>query len=82
MLLAAMLAAPASTALADRKPTADERPLIEQALRSHGYSRWGDIEIEENGRVWEVDAALAKDGRRYDLKMSSETLQVIRRKRD
>jgi uncharacterized membrane protein YkoI len=51
-------------------------------LRSQGYQRWAEIEIEENGRVWEVDAAQAKNGRRYDLKMSAETFEVIRRTRD
>ena len=67
---------------ADRKPTLQERLLIERALRSHGYRRWGDIEIEKKGRVWEIDAALARDGRRYDLKMSADTFEVIKRKRD
>jgi hypothetical protein len=67
---------------ADRKPTPEERVLIERALRSKGYRRWGDIEIEKKGKLWEIDAALDQNGRRYDLKMRADTLQVIKRKRD
>jgi hypothetical protein len=68
--------------LADRKPTPEERMLIERTLRSKGYRRWGDIEIEKRGRVWEIDAAVDQNGRRYDLKVRADNLQVIKRKRD
>ena len=54
--------------------TPDQRPTFL-------YST-GDIEIEDNGRVWEIDAALAAHGRRYDLKLSAETFEVIGRTRD
>lgn len=69
-------------ARADRKPTPDERSVIERALRSKGYKHWDDIEVEKHGRLWEIDAAQADDGRRYDLKMNAKTLRIIKRKRD
>ena len=79
---ALLIVAAPEASLADRKPTSQERFVIERALRSQGYRRGGDIEIEKKGRVWEIDAALAPNGRRYDLKMSAETFQIIKRKRD
>ena len=82
LLLSALVALVPQSARADRKPTSEERSVIERVLRSQGYQRWGDIEIEDNGRIWEIDAALARNGRRYDLKMSAETFEVIRRTRD
>ncbi|HYI89107.1 MAG TPA: PepSY domain-containing protein [Beijerinckiaceae bacterium] len=82
LLLSALVALVPQSARADRKPTSEERSVIERVLRSQGYQRWGDIEIEDNGRIWEIDAALARNGRRYDLKMSAETFEVIGRTRD
>ena len=82
LLLSALVALVPQSARADRKPTSEERSVIERVLRSQGYQRWGDIEIEDNGRVWEIDAALARNGRRYDLKLSAETFEVIGRTRD
>jgi hypothetical protein len=81
----AMLAAlilPASLALADRKPDAAERMRIEQVLRAKGYSAWGDIEIESQDRIWEIDGARGRNGRRYDLKIDAQTLQVLERTPD
>jgi Peptidase propeptide and YPEB domain len=82
LLLCALVVLAPQSGRADRKPTSEERFVIERVLRSQGDQRWGDIEIEDNGRVWEIDAALARNGRRYDLKMSAETLEVIGRTRD
>ncbi len=56
-----------ASALADRAPNADERAAIEAALGAQGYSSWKEIELDD-GR-WEVDDAIAADGKRYDLKL-------------
>jgi Peptidase propeptide and YPEB domain len=55
-------------ALADRPPTAEERSRIEDMLRREGFTNWGIIEFDDG--LWDVDDALAPDGRTYDLKAS------------
>jgi hypothetical protein len=82
IVVVVLLAFVPETSLADRKPTPEERTVIERALRSKGYRAWADIEIEKRGRVWEVDGALDRNGRRYDLKIRADTLRIIKRKRD
>ena len=67
-------------AFADRPPTARERSQIEAALRAHGFIRWGDIELDDG--MWEVDNAVTRDGRRYDLELSRRSLGIVDRDRD
>jgi hypothetical protein len=67
-------------AFADRAPTAEERSRIEGFLRNEGFTRWGEIELDDG--VWEVDDAYASDGRKYDLKLHRDTLAIIRREED
>jgi hypothetical protein len=69
-----------SPALADRPPTEAERAAIDQALRAQGYTEWKKAEFDE-GR-WEIDDALAPDGKRYDLHLDAKTLQVTERDLD
>ena len=70
--LAVLLAAPAMPALADdRPPTAEERAKIEEVLRAEGFTAWEEIEFDDDGH-WEVDDAVAADGREYDLKLDTE----------
>jgi hypothetical protein len=70
----------AASALADRPPTPSERAAIEQALRSQGFVRWEEIELDDG--MWEVDDARTKDGVKYDLKLDPATLRIVKRERD
>lgn len=63
LLTAAPVLAP--QALADRPPTASERAKIAKVLRAHGFVRWGHIE-RDDGR-WEVDNAVTRSGKVYDV---------------
>jgi hypothetical protein len=67
----------AGQAFADRAPNAEERSRIESFLRNEGYTRWGEIELDDG--VWEVDDAYASDGRKYDLKLHRDTLAIVKR---
>ena len=67
-------------ALADRPATAEEWKKVENVLRSEGFTQWGGIGFEDNGK-WEVDDAVASDGRRYDIKLD-QSLKIIERKPD
>ncbi len=67
-------------ALADRPPTPEERTKLEKVLRDEGFTRWGGIEFEDNGK-WEVDDAIGSDGRQYDLKLD-QSFKIIERKPD
>ncbi|MGF7163616.1 hypothetical protein FHS85_005286 [Rhodoligotrophos appendicifer] len=62
---------------ADRPPTADERSKIESVLKAEGFQRWDDIEWDDDG-YWEVDDAVAQDGREYDLKLNAEYAIIVR----
>jgi hypothetical protein len=64
----------------DRPPTAEERSQIEEVLRAEGFMRWDDIEWDDDG-YWEVDDAVASDGREYDLKLDAD-FRIIERDPD
>lgn len=55
----------ASTAFADRGPTAGERKHIAKVLRAHGFVSWGEIERDDG--KWEVDNAVTRTGKVYDV---------------
>jgi hypothetical protein len=74
-VLLATLSGAAGLAMADRAPTPEERTRIMQALKDLGFDSAGEIEIE--GRRVEVENALHQDGRRYELKLDAQTLEVI-----
>ena len=74
------LALLAQPALADRPPTLEELARIETVLRVQGFQIWDEIELDDDG--WEVDDALAPDGRRYDLKLDPVTLAILSSKAD
>ena len=83
LVLAALASAIASPALADREPTAEERARIEAALKAEGFTRWESIELEDDGMpVWEVDDAVAADGKEYDLDLDPTSLAIIKRDAD
>jgi len=82
ILTAAVLTGLAAPALADRAPTADERAAIEAKLTAEGFTRWESIELEDDGSVWEVDDAVAADGREYDLHLKPGTFEILKRDAD
>ncbi|QCI62860.1 PepSY domain-containing protein [Phreatobacter stygius] len=64
----------------DRLPTPEERRQIEQILRGEGFTQWGEIDYG-NGQ-FEVAKAVARDGQRYDLKLSQVDFSIVSRDRD
>ncbi|HEY6630774.1 MAG TPA: PepSY domain-containing protein [Rhizobiaceae bacterium] len=80
--LAAAIGLLASPAFADRAPTAEERAAIEAKLKAEGYTKWDGIELEDDESVWEVDDAVAADGREYDLELKPGTLEIVKRDAD
>ncbi len=82
LALSAALALLASPALADRAPNAEERAAIEAKLKAEGFTKWEDIELEDDESVWEVDDAVGADGREYDLELRVDTLEIIDRDAD
>ena len=67
-------------AWADRAPTHEEQRAIEAVLQVEGFLRWEHIELD--GGEWEVEGAVAADGRKYDLKLDARTLEIAERHRD
>ena len=83
LILASLVLAFASTpALADRAPTDRERAALERVLRDAGYQNWEDIELDDDGPLWDVDDARASDGQRYDLKIDPRSVRIVRRQLD
>lgn len=82
LFLAAAIATVAATvAMADdRPPTTAERAAIEAFLRAQGYSSWEEIELDDG--VWEIDDAVASDGKKYDLTLSVSPLAITKRDED
>lgn len=82
--LALALATAATPALADRAPTAEERSAVERVLREAGFTTWEEIELDDDGPVWEVDdarTANSSDGK-FDVKIDPKTMKIIKRERD
>jgi hypothetical protein len=71
----------AAPARADDRPvTAEELRQIEASLRQAGFTQWGKVEFDD-GR-FEVDDAIAGDGAKYDLELSSVDFSILKRDRD
>ena len=81
LVLAAGVLAPGQV-LADRAPTPQERSRIETMLRNEGFTRWGKIGLEDDDDIWEIDDAYASDGRKYDLQLEPDTLEIVAREPD
>lgn len=79
--LAAMLAVTvALPAHADDEAGPEDRARITEALQAAGYSSFEEVEMDDG--VWEVDDAVGSDGRKYDLKLNPETLEIIETEED
>lgn len=63
-------------------PPAEVRARIETYLRTQSFTRWDEIESDDNGRVWKVDDARHTDGKKYELKLNAQTLQEVDRRLD
>jgi hypothetical protein len=62
-----------STAVAYAATSADQAK-VEEALKAQGYTKWKTI-VLDNG-TWEVDDAIDKAGKQFDLRIDAETLKV------
>lgn len=82
VLVAGISAAGAALADDDRDPTPAERTKIEAFLKTQGYVGWDDIELEKDNGFWEVDDARDAQGKRFDLKLRPNTLEVVSRRAD
>lgn len=67
LAIPAMSLAGVGGADADRKTTAYEARLIARTLQAHGCYG-GRYEVEDDGS-YEVDDALCRDGREYDIRL-------------
>ena len=79
-LLAPVLAAGLLASLpayADRPPTPEELAKIEAVLKREGFTKWGHIEFDD--QRFEVDDAIAADGRRFDLEIDPKTFEIVDR---
>ena len=75
----AFVAVMGAPAIADRKPTPEERARIDSVLREQGFTRWDEIEFDDDDKAWEVYDAVSADGRKYDLKLDANNLSIIKR---
>jgi hypothetical protein len=65
----------------DRLPTDEERAKIETALKAEGYTTWGKVELDDE-KHWDVDDAVAADGKTYDLHLGTADLKVLKKEQD
>lgn len=70
---AAALAVPAWAQT--REPTAAERTRVEDALRKHGFTEWGKIELDDD--VWVVEDAVDADGKEWEIELDAVDLRVL-----
>jgi hypothetical protein len=76
----AFLAVAAMPAKADRPVTDAERTSLSAAVAAQGCSG-GKMEWDSDDREFEIDDALCKDGRKYDLEFDAK-FKLIRKERD
>lgn len=78
----AAVALAATPAFADRDATAAERAKIEPVLKAAGFVNWEEIELDDDGPLWEIDDARTADGRKYDVKINPATMKIVRKTLD
>ena len=59
-----------SAAYADRAPTPVERQFVSDVLWAHGFVSWDKIELDDG--IWEVDDAVTRTGKVYDVIVDAE----------
>ena len=67
--------------LGQKGRTPDERAKIESALKAEGYTTWGKVELDDE-KHWDVDDAVAADGKTYDLHLGTADLKVLKKEPD
>lgn len=72
----------AAPALADRGPTQPESQAIAAKLTAAGFKSWNKIEYDEDGPIWKVDDARAIDGKTFDLQLSAESYDIVKKDGD
>ena len=65
-------------ALADEKLPPDQQAKVEEKLKSEGFTKWEEIELEDG--MIEVDDAIDANGKKTDLKLDPKTLEIVKRK--
>jgi hypothetical protein len=58
-----------------KDPTPEELAKIEKTLKDAGFQSWDDI--DRDGDVWEVDDAIDKDGKQFDVKIDAKTFEIV-----
>lgn len=79
---AAALIGLSAPAFADRQATATEIEKIVPVLKAAGYVSWEEIELDDDGPLFEVDDARKADGSKWDVKLSASDFQIVREKKD
>ncbi|MBL8646216.1 MAG: PepSY domain-containing protein [Sphingosinicella sp.] len=79
---AAALIGLSTPAFADRQATATEIEKIVPVLKAAGYVSWEEIELDDDGPLFEVDDARKADGSKWDVKLSASDFQIVREKKD
>lgn len=75
--LTGALALVATPAFADQAPNPQERAAVARVLRANGFVGWEQIELNDGGPRWEIDDAVSRDGKRYDVELDPRTLRIV-----
>ncbi|MBU2532291.1 MAG: PepSY domain-containing protein, partial [Alphaproteobacteria bacterium] len=77
VLLSLAMLAPTIAMADDRPPTAEERTAIETKLTELGFTKWEEIELDDG--KWEIDDALHNDGKKYDVDLAPQSLNLLKK---
>jgi hypothetical protein len=64
----------------DHGASAHEWKRLVARLHCRGFVKWEEAELDDGH--WEIDDAIDKHGRQYDLKWERHSLRVIKSKRE
>ena len=62
-------------------PKPYEMSKIEEVLKKEGFTKWEEVEFEEDDRELEVDNAVDANGKKFDLELDPKTY-VIKNRRE
>jgi hypothetical protein len=72
----------ASPAFADRGPTQTEAAKIAAALTAAGFKSWNKVELDPDGPKWKVDDARKLNGKTYDVQLTADTYEILKKDGD
>lgn len=76
VFLTAVATASATLAVAQtREPNAAERARVEEALRRHGFTEWGKIELDDD--VWFIDEVIDAEGKEWEVELDAVDLRLL-----